>query len=300
MTTERDAEDNKLVRAEPGVSLATSARTARPGQLLVLDGHGREVQRGGLLLRQMVLGLVLGSLGAPFVLLDLPLLGFGVVAVGIAGLILVNRARMPYWQAQARVTAGDLAGAEAILARLDTPARGVAARQRVWIEGWIAYARGQDREAIRLFERGLSLSGRGVYRVILEIELVNLYVRTGDVARARALRARISPPRPEGDLITITLASADMMLALAEGRERELAEDDLQRWTRLALEINHTSVTLAVLARVFAARGDDDLADHLAREARDRFCWCPLECMPALAKWVDARIARAPALTSGE
>jgi hypothetical protein len=293
MTTERDSADNKLVKVEAGLSLATSARTARPGELLVLDRHGREVQRGGLILRQMALGAVLGGLGVPFILLDLPLLGLGVFAAGVAGLIVVNRARMPYWQAQSRVTAGDLAGAEAILARLDTPARGVAARQRVWIEGWIAYARGQDREAIRLFERGLSLSGRGVYRVILEIELVNLYARTGEVERARALRARIAPPRPEGDLITITLASADLMLALAGGRERELAEDDLQRWTRLALEINHTSLTLALLARVLAARGDDELADHLAREARDRFCWCPLECMPELARWVDARIARA-------
>lgn len=293
-----DAEDNKLVKFEPRLKLATSARTSRPGELLIVDAHGREVQKGGLIARQMAIGAVIGGLGVPFVLAGLPALGLAVIGAGLVGLNLFHRAQIPYLQAQSRVTAGDLAGAEAILARLDTPARGVRARQRAWIEGWIAFARGRDREAIRLFEGALALFGRrSVHRSILEIELVNLYVRTGDVARARALRARVAPPRPAGDLVTLTFAGADMMLALAEGRERELAEDDLQRWTRLALEINHTSLTLALLARVFAARGDDELADHLAREARDRFCWCPLECMPALARWVDERIARAPAST---
>lgn len=293
VTMQRTGEADELVPANLDVQIAKSARAARPGELVVLDSQGQEVSKRGVILRQVAL---LGALGWPFMLFDLPALGLGAVAGGLVGLLLVHRAQRPYLQAQSRLVAGDLAGAEAILARLATPARGARARHRVWIEGWIAYARGQDRHAIQIFERGLPQFGRrDSRRMFLEIVLVELYVRTGDVAEARVLRDRIAPPGPGADLLALSFAGADLVLAIAEGRERALAEDELQRWTRLALELNQSNLTLAALARVLAARGDDELADHLAREARDRFSWCPLECMPELARWIDERIARAPA-----
>jgi hypothetical protein len=295
VTAQRTGEPNELVPASPDVRVAASARTARPGELVAVDSHGREVSRRSMHLRPIWLGMLLGSLSAPFMLLDLPALGFGLVTAGLFGLLLVRRAQRPYLQAQSRLVAGDLAGAEAILARLAAPARGARARLRVYIEGYIAYARGQDREAIRIFERGLPQFRQGDFRrTAIEAALVELYVRTGEVVQARRSRGRITPPGPGADMIELSVAGADLVLAIAEGRERELPEDDLQRWTRLALELNHSSLTLAALARVFAARGDDELADHLAREARDRFSWCPLECTPALARWIDERIARAP------
>ncbi|WAS94228.1 hypothetical protein [Nannocystis punicea] len=296
MTAQRSKEPNEQVPASPDLRLAASARTARPGELVAVDSRGREVSRFSLHLRPVWLGAILGILSAPFMLLDLAELGFGMTAAGVVGLVLAHRAQRPYLQAQSRLVAGDLAGAEAILARLATPARGPRARHRLYIEGYLAYARGHDREAIQIFERGLpQFKRRDFRRTSIEAALVELYVRTGEIAEARRLRDRITPPGPGADMIALSLAGADLVLASAEGRERELPEDDLQRWTRLALELNHSSLTLAALARVFAARGDDELADHLAREARDRFSWCPLECTPALARWIDERIARAPA-----
>ena len=246
----------------------------------------------------MKLGVVAGVvLALPLALLGITGLSAGFLAGGIIGvaLLIVRRTTYPYVQAQSRLSAGDLPGAEAILAKLTTPSRGPRAQLRVWTEGFIAYARGQDAQAIQIFERGLTLfKPNNIHRLVLQIALVELQARSGNVAHAKALRGGITPPEPVSDLVEVSLAGADLAIAIADHTENQLEEDRIDRWVRLALEINNTSLTLAALARVIAARGDDDLADHLAREARDRFCWCPLECWPDLARWVDDRLAKLP------
>ena len=289
---------SELAPPGKGLRIAASARSVRPGELIVIDARGREVTRRGRSLNHMKLGVVAGLvLAVPLALLGITGLSAGFLAGGIIGvaLVVVRRTTYAYVQAQSRLSAGDLAGAEAILAKLTTPARGGRAQLRTWTEGWIAYARGQDPQAIQIFERGLTLfKPKNIHRLVLQIALVELYARGGNVAHAKALRGGIKAPEPISDLLDVSLAGADLAIALADHTEHLFEEDTLDRWVRLALEINNTSITLAALARVIAARGDDDLADHLAREARDRFCWCPLECWPDLARWVDERLEKLP------
>lgn len=289
---------SELAPPGEGLRIAESARSVRPGELLVIDSRGREVTRRGRTMNHVKLGVVAGIvLAIPLGLLGITGLSAGFLAGGIIGvaLVVVRRTTYPYVQAQSRLSAGDLAGAEAILAKLTTPKRGARAQLRAWTEGWIAYARAQDDEAIRIFERGLTLfKPHNIHRLVLQIALVELHARHGNLAHAKAQRDGIKPPEPISELVEVSLAGADLAIALADHTEHLFEEDTLDRWVRLALEINNTSVTLAALARVVAARGDDGLADHLAREARDRFCWCPLECWPDLARWVDERLAKLP------
>ena len=284
---------SELALADKGLRIAESARTVRPGELLVIDANGRELTKRARTVNQVKLGLVAGLLmGVPLTVLGITGLPAGFLAGGLIGtaLWIVRRTTRPYIQAQSRLSAGDLAGAEALLATLKTPVRGPRAQLRAWTEGFIAYARGEDAQAIRIFERALTLfKPHNIHRLVLQIALVELHARGGAVGHARAVRGGITPPEPVSDLVEVSLAGADLAIAIVDHTEHQLDEDRIDRWIRLALEINNTSLTLAALARVVAARGDNDLADHLAREARDRFCWCPLECWPDLARWVDAR-----------
>ncbi|MBA3453607.1 MAG: hypothetical protein H0T42_10995 [Deltaproteobacteria bacterium] len=292
-----------LVPPGKGLRIAESARTVRPGELLVIDSHGREVSRRTRSLNHMKLGVIGGLvLGGPLALLGITGLSAGLLAGGViaATLVAVRRTTYPYVEAQSRLSAGDLLGAEAILAKLRTPSRGPRAQLRAWSEGFIAYARGEDEKAIRIFERALTLfRPQNIHRVVIQIALVELHARRGDVAQAKSVRGGISPPEPVSELVEVSLAGADLAIAIVNHSELQLDEERIDRWIRLALEINNTSLTLAALARVIAVRGDNDLADHLAREARDRFCWCPLECWPDLARWIDER-NRASATVSSE
>jgi len=289
---------SELAPPGDGLRIAESARSVRPGELLVIDARGQEVTRRGRMVAHAKLGVFAGLvLALPLALLGIGGLTAALVAGGIIGIVMTatRRSMHPYVQAQSRLSAGDLAGAEAILAKLSTPKQGALAQMRAWSEGWLAYARGQDAQAIQIFERGLTLfKPTNIHRLVLQIALVELYARGGNVAHAKALRGGLVPPEPVSELVELSLAGADLAIAIGEHTEDRLDEDRLDRWVRLALEINNTSITLALLARVFATRGDDDLADHLAREARDRFCWCPLESWPELARWIDERLARLP------
>jgi hypothetical protein len=288
----------ELAPAGTSLRIAESARSVRPGELLVIDSRGQEVGKRRRSIQQMKLGVVAGFvLAIPLALLGVTGLPAGLIAGGLiaGGLSIARRQASPYIHAQSRLSAGDLAGAEAILATVPRAKRGLRAQMRMWSEGWIAYARGKDADAIQIFERGLALlPAKDIRRTVLQIALVELCARSGSLARAQSLRGAIVPPEPVSDLVEISLAGADLAIAIADHTEHRFEEDQIDRWVRLALEINNTSLTIGSLARVVAARGDDDLADHLAREARDRFCWCPLECWPDLARWVDDRIAKLP------
>lgn len=122
----------------------------------------------------------------------------------------------------------------------------------------------------------------GFRREAVQIIRVELYARIGEVVRARAIRGELTAPR--SDLIEISLGSS------------EFADATIDRWVRLALELNNTTLTVALLARVIAARGDHELADHLAREARDRVFWCPLRASPALTPGRRSHHTGGPAL----
>lgn len=279
-------------------ALAESERTIGPGELLVIDGNGRVLTRK---LRR-VLAIKQGVLAGLILALPLAAIGFTGIVGGLVGGAAVGTALVglrwsfrPFVLAQSRLTAGDLDGAEALLARAPKVKRGIRAQMRATISAWIAYGRGRDEEAIAQFERALVVTGKNtIHYMLAQVGLADTLARSGQLERAKELRAQLKVPSPTSDLVEISVAGLDLTIAIAGHTERELDEDTLQNWTRVALELNNTSIVLAALAYVVAARGDGDLADHLAREARDRFCWCPLESWPLLQHWIDDRIAALP------
>ena len=279
-----------------GWEAAESSRKARPGQIVVVDGKGREIAPRRLLWTNLKTAgpLVVGSAALS------ALLGGGVAGALAAGAgvlvwvgFLMSRLQ-PYYAAHARLLRGDLDGAEAEIHALRPPGRGVRAAHAASTLGWVAFARGDTTRAAALFERVLALAGRNaVLRLQAQIGLADVLARTGDLGRARAIRDSIVLPPSSSPIFVVSRDGLELAFALVEHTESAVDEELLDRCERLALELEHTASILAKLARVRAARGDDALADHLAREARERFSWCPMSYWTEVDAWLTDRLARA-------
>lgn len=278
-----------------GFAIAKSAQTARPGEVVAVDMKGR-VLDGAATTRaniKVAAGMAVVSGGAA------ALLGAGIAGAIAAGAVslfwlgyFVAR-RQPYIAAHAQMLSGDLDGAEAALRKLRPPRRGPIAAQACATAGWIAYARGDHAAAIERFERAIQLArGNQILRLTTQVGLADVLARSGDRGRARALRETIRLPAEASPIFEVALAGLDLTFAILEGTEAAIDQDALDRWVRHALELNNTTLVIAKLARVHAARGDDDLADHLTREWRERFSWCPISYWPELAAWMTERAAR--------
>jgi len=201
-----------------------------------------------------------------------------------------HRVVLPIARAQSLLLEGDLDGAEAVLSRASRRARGQGVRWRASVEGWLAYGRGRNDIAIARFTQAMELaSPRRVFYLFAQVGLVEALARSGDIARAKEVRSAMNVPEPPSAIVEVSIAGADLAIAFAEHSAASFDDELLHRWVRLALEVSHTRTTIALLAWVFATRGDQDMADHLVREALDRFCWCPLDSWPALHEWIEAR-----------
>jgi hypothetical protein len=285
-----------------GFAIAKSAQTAQPGEVVAVDRKGRVLDARGTTRANVKVASAVAILSGG---------AAAVLGAGIAGAIAASAVslfwigyiltrRQPYIAAHAQMLAGDIDGAEAALRQLHPPRRGPIAAQACATAGWIAYARGNNAAAIERFERAIEHSrGNKILRLTTQIGLADVLARSGDRGRARALRETIALPREASPLFEVSLAGVDITLAILEGTEATLDQDALDRWIRIALELNNTTIAIAKLARVCAARGDDDLADHLAGEFRERFSWCPLSYWPELDAWMTDRVARSIPATDG-
>jgi len=277
-----------------GYAVAESSRKARPGEIVMVDAGGRELGKLGTRRLERTVAAMFATVGA---IIGLALYGpLGAVVGGVAGLIAIRsgkRSVQPYLAAHSQLLRGDLDGAEAAIHALSPPTRGPRAILAASTLGWVAFGRGDLPRAEQLFERVIELSGRNhVLRLQVQSGLADVVARRGDLGRARAVRDAMVVPEGSSPIFEISRLALDLTFAILEHTEAALDEDVLDRCERLALELEHTSALLAKLARVRAARGDDDLADHLAREARERFAWCPMSYWPELDAWLTDRLAR--------
>jgi hypothetical protein len=198
------------------------------------------------------------------------------------------------FRAQSLLAAGDIAGAEAILARVSRSRSGQRAALHARLEGYIADAKGDRSGAIDGYQRALKLHPSGSNGVISKIMLVESLARDGQLERAIALRHRVEIDRDAAKVVGLMLAEADLVLAIAGQKAQTLNEEEVHAWVRDALAHNHTKNLLILLARALAERGDDELSNHCLLESNERFSWCRFEqTWPAMHAWVTARASSA-------
>lgn len=266
----------------------------RPGELVVLDESGRalvgkpQLFWGGFksgLLPAIAIGAALGVLSTavgvsiwwfiPFLLL--------------AGLFGGRRTRA-LMRVQSKLAAADLAGAEEALAAAPRPRRGRLGALRARLEGYLAYGKGNIRQAIDHFERSLEIGPRGISAQISRIMLMEALARDGQQERARQLRTEVDISGAS-NLVVLMLAQADLTLAITTGHEADIDDQALHAWVRAALEHNSTKNVLILIARVLHARQDHELSEHCLRESANRFDWFSLEnTWPDLHAWAMGRI----------
>jgi hypothetical protein len=299
--------ESKRPQPSEDLIIAETAEHVQPGELILLDEKGRPT--GWLRLQLMGLAQTLPlwlAIGVAF--------GFIAVAANVSAWwflplivlaqrpvdFLMGRTARPLLLAHARLSAGDTAGAEAILATAPRPRRGRMGALRARLEGFLADAEGDVQQAIVHYERSLALFPKGIDGLLTRITLADALARDCRLESAREIRAGIEVS-PGADVIDLALAEADLTLAIAAGREAELDEATLHAWVRLALMHNSSKNLLVALARVLVARGDEDLADHCLRESDDRFTWCSLErTWPPLHRWSSERKAQTATLPPRE
>jgi hypothetical protein len=102
------------------------------------------------------------------------------------------------------------------------------------------------------------------------------------------VRAELSAA-PDGDYFRLARMLTDLTIAFHRGAADGLP-DDLHDWAREALEMNRFGHGLVLLSWAYGARGDQDMAAHLLREAPDRLeaSFLP-ECDPRLHAWMEEK-----------
>ena len=296
--TVRDNDSGAALESTPvspeRVALARSPESMRPGELVVVDESGRAIVGkpqlfwGGFksgLLPAIAIGAAVGLLSTavgvsiwwfiPFLLLP----GF-----------FRGRRTRALMRVQSKLAAADLAGAEEALAAAPRPKRGRLGALRARLEGYLAYGKGNIRQAIDHFERSLEISPRGISAQISRIMLMEALARDDQHERARQVRTEIDLSGAS-NVVVLMLAQADLTLAITTAHEADIDDQALHEWVRAALEHNSTRNVLILLARVLHTRQDAELSDHCLREAANRFDWLSFEkTWPDLHAWAAAQV----------
>ncbi len=273
---------------------AEDLATAGPKDVIVIDRRGDVVSHRG---RRLRWGIYYGALA---ILLSLEALAgyelFGVPGLGIAaslGLlvgwrVLLN-ARMV--EAVRAAVALDLDRAEklfeSILARRFLPF-GTRSVVLAWL-GYSALMRDEPELALERTREALRRRGAGVTTVmqLARDREVRLLVRLGRIDEARACFDALGG-EPKGEALRLAYYTTELYLAFAEGRH-SLDDDTLHERAKHALSITVSTALLAGLAWAFERSGDDEMAELLACQARDRPRDALDRTMPELAEWLDAR-----------
>ncbi|MEO8706010.1 MAG: hypothetical protein ABI867_38630 [Kofleriaceae bacterium] len=217
-----------------------------------------------------------------------------VVGVGFAGSIVVQLIRFRRLMGVLKkIQDGDGDGADAILARLPKYDTGMSGSLRALADGLLLAARGDPAAALPLLERAHALAHAGI-RMVGDPALVVVYAQTGDVERAKHLRATLQLPerlrrRPD---VQFMFAVVDLEIAVAAGTQHELDAATLEQWGTLALASKNSRSSLVALGQIYAARADEAAADRFARAADAQPFSYPLE--PPRAEWLALRLAAMP------
>lgn len=300
-SAEPTADDQKLVWR-----VSSSLDTARPGEVLLLDDQGRvlgpKAMRRATIVGWGVVGSVVGVGAGAIGVLVAPVAGVLVGAMTMGFLLWQLRHGRDFQKALALASAGRRDEAYAIVGELERRQLGNQFPPFIdYLAGKLEWQRGQHEAALRRYERALAAlarmrgRGRGMYW-ICTFDRVQLLAAMGRLADARAARAELEDA-PRGDYFAMELALTDLMIAFHAGEPGALpGDDELYEWAKAALRTSRFGASVVLLAWAFDARGDDDMATHLLREAPARLETEFLaETTPRLHAWLEERLAKVPA-----
>jgi tetratricopeptide (TPR) repeat protein len=278
--------------------LARSLKAAEVGEVMALDERGNVVdpRRSQLHGARLWLGAgAIGGLGWASVatLGGAAFLGPVFFAACLGIMAWESRRLSELKRAIALAAAGRRDEAVTAFSLLETRRTSPALRATIdyWI-GSLSWQRGELDEATRRFDAALVICQQSrrleVLQWIVEFSRAQLLAVRGEVDKAARLRAELDQA-PDGDYFRLARMLTDLSIAFHRKSPDQLPED-LFDWAREALEMTRFGHGLVLLAWAFSARGDQDMAAHLLREAPDRLEASFLaECDPELDRWMEER-----------
>jgi hypothetical protein len=258
--------------------MASDLASARPTQLIAVDRKGKVMSPARYQWKMWawytyVIGLV-GFLNVYvwWVAGPLGLLGSGPFALWVGHVL---------WRAKQLKHAGllvqDMRLEEAArAARACATSRWVPRAYRGMAQSTLCtIARYQGQDAIALEHLRLArelLHKKMIQRRVLEFAEVTLLVNLGRLEEARECFEKRSEGE-RGEIDRLAMITAELYLAFAEGHH-DLDETELHERGRYALSLSVGAPLLCLTGWAFRELGDEDMAEHLLKEAADR--WHPL------------------------
>ncbi|MBX3276303.1 MAG: hypothetical protein KF729_38980 [Sandaracinaceae bacterium] len=281
------------------VRVADTLADAGPRDLVHVDGKGRVRSRArAQALTVGYWGLVSTLVGIEaylgYALLGWPGLSIAAALGGWVGWVFT---RVGHLKGGVRsLVSSDLEGAEAHFERVAHARlvpRHLKARALAGLAG-VARVRGDDALALERIRRAIALSRRpkAALAQTARHHEAQLLARLDRHEEARAVLEEIGEPAP-GEYVRLSHHTTELYLAFRAGRHA-LSDDALHERASFALPITAAAPLLALLGWAFSERGDDEMAELLVGEARDRH---PGELlsgpMPDLDRWMreGARVA---------
>ena len=306
-TASVDAPEAPPQPGEPGEDklvwrVSSSLDTAKPGEVLLLDDQGRvlgpKAMRKATVVGWGVVGSVVGVGAGAIGVLVSPIAGLVVGAMTMGFLVWQLRHGRDFQRALALASAGRRDEAFAIVQELERRQLGNQFPPFIdYLAGKLEWQRGHGEEALRRYDRALSAlgrmrgRGRGMYW-ICTFDRVQLLAATGQLEQARAARQELEEA-PRGDYFAMELALTDLMIAFHAGEPASLpGDEELYEWAKAALRTSRFGASVVLLAWAFDRRGDQDMAEHMLREAPARLETEFLaETTPKLHAWLEERLA---------
>jgi tetratricopeptide (TPR) repeat protein len=280
--------------------LARSLKDATVGEVMALDERGDVVDPRRSRLQSVRLWVGASAIGvvgwaSVATLGGAALLGPAFFAACLGLMAWESRRLGDLKRAIALAAAGRRDEAAAAFAELE--GRRAAPPLRGTIDYWLgtlAWQKGDLVEAERRLEAALAVAASSrrldVLRWIIEFSRAQLFAVKGELDKAVRVRTELAAA-PDGDYFRLARMLTDLTIAFHRGSADGLP-DDLHDWAREALEMNRFGHGLVLLSWAYAARGDEDMAAHLLREAPDRLeaSFLP-ECDPKLHAWMEEKRA---------
>ena len=273
---------------------ANDLESATAKQILAVDTRGNVISRRARRLRSFAYhGILAGLIGveglAGYAL-------YGVAGLSIAavlGALVSWRLRLNAKRGEGvrAIAAFDLDAAERIFSAIQKR-RLLPRRWRAHTYDWLAQCamlRGDAALALERTREALRRRGSrpGLYNTLARMREVNCLVRLGRLEEARTCFDALGP-EPAGEVPALARYTCELFLAFAEGRHT-LSDETLHERAQFALGVTLSTPLLTGLAWAFERLGDEDMAELLASEARDRATPGFAKALPELAEWLDAR-----------
>lgn len=153
----------------------------------------------------------------------------------------------------------------------------------------VSRLRGEDEKALEQIRESLRLHKRSKRAMALTARHMEaqLLARLDRVPEARAVLDEIREHPAQGEYTQLSQYTTELYVAFRAGRHA-LSDDELHERATFALPITAAAPLLALLGWAFRQNGDEEMAELVLEEARDRH---PGELMsvpmPKLSRWLE-------------